>query len=1691
MKKRNRLVCGCLLALALGMAITAPKAQAAEADISLLYDDRKELSTLVDAQGEVTISDEVVTSYQVGTTEKDAHVLVYEDGVLYAVGTGTATLTVGEKSYNVTVSPAPISLFMITGHSIGAGQEGNGSQSVVVEAGQAYSSYHQNSLDVTEVEGYGLGWGSANRVGGEEGLVRSGWDSYGHIDAFAPGMGGSTGTGSGFAYRWNQLTGEKVWVINIAIGGSCINEWQPGSTGHNSAYDTDYYTQTISKFTYAQTILKNESAAGHYTLSKQGILNFAGSNFSWYTNWSMESLQQDYETLWNAYTQELCKIDINGDGVADGLDVMAFVPSWSGQVFSGDRPAVWYMGTSKEYAHNVVISDISKNWYSVDGINSTFPAIDYTTQSVAVTIPDSVYHTDQGGTSDNSVFCESDKSHYNQVGYNAIGLDMGKNLAAWLFDGAGSAAVTEFSLQNRAMKAVPDTVTITVGETFLMTPQVSPVTVSELSYEVTGCAELTYPLAVKGTEVGTATLTVKQGSTVLKTVTFTVTDAHSHCQCGGKADHTCGDSLTYVPLNMDQFTNYRYTTTSGTSTNTSYALRSGSYYLDGDLSLSSGIWVAPGETVNICLNGHKLTVSDRAFKPNGNLNICDCSEQQTGSVYAKYNGNAPVLYTYSGAVVNIYGGTYSSNTATKREFAGCVAVGHDLGIYDTDTNGDGTLDSSDKVAATVNIYGGRFIGSDLSCADGSPICYGRGACIYVVSSNTLNVYGGEFVGADTVSVENGGRGGGGVIANSGTTNIYGGTFRGSRDNMGAIWTEVSKLTISGSPVFEDNMGADVYAYSIKNLYIEDLDLSTNIRVSGNIFTTKVNLSDEQEGDCLTGANGISLSQSGTTVTFSRDTAYCECGGTVSDEVKTVSGHVCADATWSSLHQGNQSTYFSTTSTTEGSTTGSRWYMKSTEAWLYLTSDVNLTNEIEISDGYSLHIDLNGYTISHSTGSNAMFRVYGELTICDSRGGGKAVGVRTGTSNAEAACVYALNYFATTKTLFSPEVCLYSGTLTGFNITSNTDRAKVTANQAGVLQIGNNSGNKEATFNMYGGTITGGRAVLGGNVLIGHGKMNMYDGLITGGTATESYGGNIRVGMGNTLNIYGGTITDGIAATTGGNLYFGSGTLHISNAVLSGGCAKEGGNLYANGGTATIESAEITDGKAGYTFTRDEAIGQITYTSTDAPSGNAGNIYVNNATVEVKESVIENGISLGKNGSNGFGGNIYNRGTLRMDGCTVSGGSGLRGGVVGIRDNGTQGASITELTNCTFYNNSASSSGSSVGLWANSDGARILIENCTFDDSMNDTRWGVIALTNQGCTADVSLTVKDCTVRCDNPADTDGYAIYADYGTVLLSGTAELMSTNADLYLLGSAAVVADDFTPTEPITVDAAFNGQIGTSATDKSGCFENSVKGVSWADGTLYLNGLLQAPDGTTYESFDEALTANVAALTLLSDYDGGFELTDKLYLDLNGKVLTGDITGTGTLMGMDSATNTYTTDTMGRITGTVSCTVETHCRYEPTQKRYMAISDTEGYTFHRFYLGITHMNLKPSVTGVGYKALFCGDEQVAAMIESCGYTLWVGDGEKKSFSKDFQSGEVVTLRVQNFDVENYGEVPVNGSVFLTLSDGTVIESGEYSCTLRSLLETVAANADSYSQSQLDAVKTMVAQYAEAMAEWDIAPLR
>ena len=236
----------CALMVLLSVVLLCGQAYALEQEtLQLKYDDRKALTELVGTSAEqVVISDEVVTSFKVGTQTPDDHVLHYDatTGTLYAVGTGTATLTVDGTVYAVEVESAVLSLIMYTGHSVGHGAAGDGRQSVVVEAGQAYSIYDPRYVDFTQTEGYGLGWGSEKRVSNAYQYVSSNGNN--HIDAFAPGQNGTRGAGSALAWQWNNLTGEKLWVLNTAVGGSCLNEWMPNASWHSEAY-SDYYNTAV------------------------------------------------------------------------------------------------------------------------------------------------------------------------------------------------------------------------------------------------------------------------------------------------------------------------------------------------------------------------------------------------------------------------------------------------------------------------------------------------------------------------------------------------------------------------------------------------------------------------------------------------------------------------------------------------------------------------------------------------------------------------------------------------------------------------------------------------------------------------------------------------------------------------------------------------------------------------------------------------------------------------------------------------------------------------------------------------------------------------------------------------------------------------------------------------------------------------------------------------------------------------------------------------------------------------------------------------------------------------------------------------------------------------------------------------------------------------------------------------------
>ena len=454
--------------------------------IRMYYDDRLPVKQLGGSDSStVEISQQAVTSKAVDSDAADSAVVCYHEpsNTLIAVGTGTAVVTIDGTAYQLTVEAAPISLVMITGHSIGAGQTGVAAQSVLCEDGQAYSTYGV-AIAQNKTDGVGIGLAAEKKP-------------Y-KIDAFTSAGEGTIGEGSGLAYRWNELTGEKIWVLNAAIGGSCLNEWVKGQTNYGNA---------VALFRYAQKILTNEIAAGHYRLKDMAIIYHSAANFSYknvtYTN---ESCQAWYESMWNGFKNDL-SMDMNGDGKAETVQAMGFVPIWTNHQIHDDKPANYFMAASDAYADMFMASLAGKTWLSDSDLAKNFPEIDYETHGEAVkkpTISPTIY---------------SDGVHYIQAAYNALGMDIAKNLYAYLRTANRPESLTLIQPDGNR---VYDEIKLHVRKSIEILPIIEPLTVNDLTFTLSDNLSMSYPCIIKAEAPGTGTLTISHGNTVLRTITFTI-----------------------------------------------------------------------------------------------------------------------------------------------------------------------------------------------------------------------------------------------------------------------------------------------------------------------------------------------------------------------------------------------------------------------------------------------------------------------------------------------------------------------------------------------------------------------------------------------------------------------------------------------------------------------------------------------------------------------------------------------------------------------------------------------------------------------------------------------------------------------------------------------------------------------------------------------------------------------------------------------------------------------------------------------------------------------------------------------------------------------------------------------------------------------------------------------------------------
>lgn len=136
---------------------------------------------------------------------------------------------------------------------------------------------------------------------------------------------------------------------------------------------------------------------------------------------------------------------------------------------------------------------------------------------------------------------------------------------------------------------------------------------------------------------------------------------------------------------------------------------------------------------------------------------------------------------------------------------------------------------------------------------------------------------------------------------------------------------------------------------------------------------------------------------------------------------------------------------------------------------------------------------------------------------------------------------------------------------------------------------------------------------------------------------------------------------------------------------------------------------------------------------------------------------------------------------------------------------------------------------------------------------------------------------------------------------------------------------------------------------------------------------------------------------------------ITKDIYLDLNGRTVTGDIsvTGANKLYGMDSSSKEYIAPSgkiVGKVTGTVAPTYETP---GDTNDCYVAIQGTEAdnetanLSFHRFNISVTgyRFELAAPQCALFFIGKFQGDDAAKKHLTSLGFTLKDIDKTEKKY--------------------------------------------------------------------------------------------
>ena len=597
----------------------------------------------------------------------------------------------------------------------------------------------------------------------------------------------------------------------------------------------------------------------------------------------------------------------------------------------------------------------------------------------------------------------------------------------------------------------------------------------------------------------------------------------------------------------------------------------GTAYNGGAIYIKKGGMNIYGGTIQ---NGEASFDGGNVYMENGTINIHGGTV--TGGIAANEGGN----FRYSGTI-NMYGGTVSYG--------------------------------GQKDGTTVTKKGGNFMSFGLLNIEGGTISYGKaknaggnistwGKSSHVVLKNGVVEWGGASSGsniyiANTTTSDrskltiSGGivRHGGNIFLDYGAATMTGGTV-----SDGFSVSKSSTLSISGAPVIAGRHDFNLKLSDGASLTIGDLTDGAKIYVTlsdtSQTFGQLTDVSDKAYFYSDNKELTIEMDSENRLYLKGKHT-HCVCGGHYDD-------HSCANAQFAEWSDPNSLP-----------TSGS----------YFLTTDVTLSSALTVPQGSTLTLCLNGHTVSRTSGTGSVFFVNTGLNITDCSAESKWGAVYSGIDTYGCVMylyehdgpttvnIYAGNFYSTRTSQTKDGGLIYIGNQ-GKNLAKlNIYNGKFTGLDVGTAGGGVINIIKGGQLNMYGGTITGGTAQLGGGIrLTDASTFNMYGGTIENNHTTKN-GGAVYAANTSTVSLYGGTIqkntsdfdgagvylynsaklniydkaliTNNTADNEGGNIRTnGSNVINMYGGVVSDGNAKSGGNLMLFG-TLNMYSGTIKDGKA--------------------------------------------------------------------------------------------------------------------------------------------------------------------------------------------------------------------------------------------------------------------------------------------------------------------------------------------------------------------------------------------------------------------------------------------------------------------------------------------------------------------------------